>query len=83
VQQELFHHLRLVLLGSDHQLRADVGVELLLAESLELHGALLEGKTLLVSVLGNLAGHVVADDGVEAGDQHERLIHESADAALS
>lgn len=82
MQQKSFHHLRLVLLGSDHQLRANVGVKLLLAESLELHGALLEGKTLLVSVLGDLASHVVTDDGVEAGDQHEGLVHESADAAL-
>ena len=82
MQQKLSHHLRLVLLGSDHQLRANVGVELLLAESLELHGALLEGKTLLVSVLGHLAGHVVTNDGVEAGDQHERLVHQGADAAL-
>jgi len=74
--------LRLVLLGSDHQLGADVVVELLLTESLELHGALLEGEALLVGVLGDLAGHVITDDWVEAGDQHERLVHQSADAAL-
>jgi hypothetical protein len=35
-----------------------------------------------VSVLGDLAGHVVANDGVEAGDKHERLVHQGADAAL-
>jgi hypothetical protein len=74
------HLLRL--LRSDHKLRADVAVKVLLAKSLELHSALLEGKALLVSVLGDLAGHVVTDDGVEAGDKHERLVEQGADAAL-
>jgi hypothetical protein len=35
-----------------------------------------------VSVLGDLAGHVVANDRVKASNQHERLVHQSADAAL-
>jgi hypothetical protein len=35
-----------------------------------------------VSVLGDLAGHVVTDNGVEAGDKHERLVEQGADAAL-
>ena len=59
-----------------------MAVKVLLAESLELHGALLEGEALLVGVLGDLAGHVVADDGVEAGDEHEGLVEQGADAAL-
>jgi hypothetical protein len=59
-----------------------VTVEVLFTESLKLHSALLEGKTLLVSVLGDLAGHVVTDDGVKAGDKHERLVEQGADAAL-
>jgi hypothetical protein len=59
-----------------------VAVKVLFAKSLELHSALLESKTLLVSVLGDLAGHVVANDGVEAGDKHEGLVEQGADAAL-
>lgn len=71
-----------MLLRSDHKLGTNVGVELLLAESLELHSGLLESEALLVGVLGDLAGHVVADDGVEAGDEHKRLVEEGVDAAL-
>jgi hypothetical protein len=59
-----------------------VAVKVLFAKSLKLHSALLESKTLLVSVLGDLAGHVVADNGVKAGDKHEGLVEQSADAAL-
>jgi hypothetical protein len=35
-----------------------------------------------VSVLCNLGGHVVANDGVEAGDKHERLVEESINSLL-
>lgn len=65
--------LQLVLGGDDHELRLDERVKLLRGESLELHGALLESEALLVGVLGNLAGHVVANLGVEAGDEHETI----------
>lgn len=60
-----------VLLGSKHQLGADVLVKVLLAEGLKLHSTLLQGNTLLVSVLGDLGGHVVANDGVQAGHEHQ------------
>lgn len=60
-----------LLLGADHQLRADVLVEVLLAQSLELHSTLLQGQTLLVGVLGDLGGHVIANNGVQAGNQHQ------------
>jgi hypothetical protein len=62
-----------LLLGADHQLGTDVLVKVLFAKSLELHGTLLQGKTLLVCVLGDLGGHVVSNDGVEAGDKHETV----------
>lgn len=64
-------NLLLVRARSNHELRLDEGIELIFGESLELHGALLEGKALLVSVLGDLGGHVVPNLGVEAGDEHE------------
>lgn len=63
----------LLLVGAraNHELRLDEGIKVLFVEGLELHGALLEGETLLVSVLGDLGGHVVSDLGVEAGNEHE------------
>ena len=60
-----------LLLGSKHQLRADMGVEVLLAEGLKLHGTLLQSETLLVGVLSDLGCHVVTDNGVQAGDKHQ------------
>jgi len=60
-----------LLLGRKHELWTDVLVEFLLAQSFELHGTLLKRRALLVRVLGDLAGHVVTDDGVEAGDKHQ------------
>lgn len=68
--EQLAVHL-FVLLGSKHQLGTDVLVKVLLAESLELHSTLLKSDTLLVSVLGDLGGHVVANDGVQAGHEHQ------------
>lgn len=46
-------------------------VKVLLAESLQLHGALLQSQVLLVRVLGHLGRHVVADHGVQARHQHQ------------
>jgi len=70
--------LPLVLRGPDHQFRPDQLVKVLLAQGLQLHGRLLQGQALLVRVLGYLAGHVVADLGVEASNQHESVhIHVS------
>lgn len=63
--------LQLVGARSNHELRLDEGVELSFSEGLELHGTLLEGEALLVSVLGDLGSHVVSDLGVEASDEHE------------
>ena len=71
-QDGQFAHL-FVLLGSEHELGADVFVELLRAKSLKLHSTLLEGKVLLVSVLGNLGSHVVTNDRVQAGDEHQTI----------
>ena len=55
----------------DHELWSDVLVKVGFTNDLELEGGLLEGEAVLVGVLGSLAGGVVADDGVEAGNQHQ------------
>lgn len=60
-----------MLLGSQHQLGTHVLVELLRAQSLQLHSGLLQGQALLVGVLGDLGGHVVTNDGVQAGHEHQ------------
>lgn len=65
--------LALVRSGADHQLGLNQGIKLLLSQSIELQSTLLEGKALLVSVLGNLASHIVTDLGVEAGNKHETV----------
>lgn len=61
----------LLFLGADHQLRADVFVKVLLAQSLELHGALLQRQALLVGILGHFRGHIVPDNWVQAGNKHQ------------
>jgi len=66
--------LGLVLGGVDHKLRPDVLVKVRLADDLELERSLLECEVVLVCVFGGLAGGVVADDGVEAGDEHETAL---------
>ena len=58
----------------DHELRPDVLVEVRLADDLELERSLLEREVVLVCVFGGLAGGVVADDGVEAGNEHETAL---------
>jgi hypothetical protein len=63
----------LVLRGVDHQFRADVLVEVGFADDLELEGGFLERETILVRVLGGFAGGIVANDGVEAGYEHETV----------
>ena len=62
-----------LLLGSQHQFRPDVLLEFFLGQSTEFQSALLQGDTLLVGVLGHLGGHVVANDGVQAGDKHQTV----------
>lgn len=62
---------QLVGLGLNHKLRLDKRVKLLLGQGIELKSTLLESQALLVGVLGDLAGHIVANLGVEAGNQHE------------
>lgn len=59
------------LLGADHQLGAHVFIKVFLAESLELHGTGFQGDALLVSILGNLGSHVIANDRVQAGHKHQ------------
>lgn len=58
---------------SNHELRLHQAVELLLCERLELHGTLLQRQTLLVGILGHLAGHIVANLGVKACHQHQAI----------
>lgn len=45
-------------------------IEIRFAQGFQLHGAFLEREALFVGVLGDLGRLVVADDGVEAGDEH-------------
>ena len=45
----------------------------------QVEGLLEEGGPVLVRSLGDLGGLVVADVGVEGGDQHQRLVHQLAD----
>lgn len=79
----LFHAcVCLKLLRANHQLGADKGVKLFLSKGVELHGGFLKSQTLLVSILGNLAGHVIANLGVEASDQHKRLLHDVGNLLL-
>lgn len=62
-----------LLLGSKHELRADILVKLLRAQSLELHSTLLQGEVFLVGVLGHLGSHVISNDGVQAGHEHQTI----------
>lgn len=57
-------------LWCQHQLWPHGTVKFLLAQSLELHCTLFERRTLLVSVLGNLGGHVVTNDWVQTCYKH-------------
>ena len=45
----------------------------------QVESLLKEGCPVLVSSLGDLGGLVVADVGVEGGDQHQGLVHQLAD----
>ena len=45
----------------------------------QVESLLKEGCPVLVGSLGDLGGLVVADVGVEGGDQHQRLVHQLAD----
>jgi len=65
--------LGLVLGGVDHKLGPDVLVKVRFADDLKLERSLLERQVVLVSVFGGLAGGVVADDRVEAGNEHETV----------
>jgi hypothetical protein len=73
IYNRLLHTHLFVLLGADHQLRTHVLVKILLAESLELHGARLQGDALLVGILCNLGRHVVSDDRVQACNKHQTV----------
>ena len=69
-------HSLTLLLRTQHQLRPHIAIEVRLAQRPQLHGALLERESLRVRVLGHLGCHVVADDGVEARDEHEAALVE-------
>lgn len=62
-----------LLCGSNHELWANVLVKVLFADDLELERTFLERNPLLVCVLSGLRGGVVANDRVEAGDQHQAV----------
>ena len=63
-------------------LRPHHPVERLLVDQSELQPGFLEGQALLVGVLGDLGGIVVADLGRERGDQHQRAAHQLGDPPL-
>jgi hypothetical protein len=63
----------LVLLRPNHQLRSDILVKVLLTDSLQLHRRFLQGQSLLVSILGHFAGHVIPDLGIQAGYEHKSV----------
>src|SRR2546427_11981212 len=65
---------------SRHCFRADPLVELLGAHVAQREGRLFQGGALLVRLLGDLRGLVVADMRVERGDEHERVLQQLGDA---
>lgn len=63
-------------LRSQHVLRADPLVELLLVQVAQLQGGLLQRRALLVGRLGNLGRLVVPNVRVQRRHQHQRLVHD-------
>jgi hypothetical protein len=61
---------------TDHEFGSDLLVELLGSEEAERDGRLLEGRSLLVSLLGALGDVVITEMGVEDGGEHEGLVEE-------
>lgn len=61
--------------GSQHELRPDLVVELFRSELAEGKGGFLEGKALLVSLLGDGSDVIVTQSAVQAGSQHQTLVH--------
>ncbi len=77
--------LRCLLVGlgwSQHELRADPLLELLVVQKTEGDGGLLQGGALLVGLLGALGCVVVTNVGVQGGHQHQRLVHDGVDLLL-
>mmetsp|Transcript_23001 Transcript_23001/g.39505 ORF Transcript_23001/g.39505 Transcript_23001/m.39505 type:complete len:298 (+) Transcript_23001:194-1087(+) len=68
-------------LGMDHVGRDDDLVELLRGEEAESQSCLFQRDVLLVGLLGYLGGLVVADLGVEGGDEHEGVVEVLLDGA--
>eukprot|EP01136_Pigoraptor_vietnamica_P003255 Opistho-1_new@32269 len=69
-----------VLLRPKHELGAHEAIKLLLREQLEAERGFLERQAFLVRELGGLGGSIVANLGVECGDEHERLVHNGVEA---
>lgn len=46
-------------------------VKIFRTERIELHRALFQTKALLMRILSDLRGHVIADDWVQASDEHK------------
>src|SRR5215468_8524139 len=67
---------------ADHVLRPDAAVELLAAHQAEREGCFAQAEMLLVGLLRDLGGIVVADEGIERGHQHQRLVEQVLDADL-
>jgi hypothetical protein len=65
--------LALVGSGANHKFGSDQGIEFLLSEGIKLQSTLLQSETLFVSILGNFAGHVITNFGIEACDKHKTV----------
>lgn len=64
----------LVFAGCDHELWSNILIEVLLADNLEVERRLLQTQAILVRVFGGLACCIVANDRVQACDEHETVI---------
>jgi len=59
-----------------------MSVKVSLAQCVQLHRTFLQCQPLLMGILRNLRGHVIANDRVEAGHQHQALLHDGGDPLL-
>lgn len=60
-----------MLLRLKHQLWPDILVEISFTQRLQLHGRLFQCQALLVRILRYFGRHIVANDRIEASDQHQ------------
>ena len=69
-------------LAAKHRLRLDHPVERLLVDQAEFQPRFLQGQPLLVRMLGDRRGIVIADFGRKRSHQHQRAVHQVGDALL-